>query len=145
MPAADSTDILNRLLIIHHRSLPMYLGYATPYSVRGDEKAREVLAQIVEYQKELVDRIGELIIERGGRVHHGEFPMYFTGLHDLSLDYLVRRMIADMKRDIAAIEQCVAALDDDPLAKAIAEEALGAAKGHLDSLEELVQAPAAGG
>ena len=145
MPAADSIEVLNRLQIIHHRSLPMYLGYATPYLMRGDEKAREVLAQIVEYQKELVDRIGELIIERGGRVHHGEFPMYFTGLHDLSLEYLVRRMIADMKRDVAAIERCAAELDDDPLAKAIAEEALGAAKGHLDSLEELVNAPAASG
>jgi hypothetical protein len=142
MPAADTTDDLNRLLVIHHRSLPMYLGYAKPYAVRGDERAEEVLANIVEQQKEMVDRIGALIVERGGVVQHGEFPMYFTGLHDLSLDYLVRRMIADQKRDVAAIEQCVRQLEGDPLGKALAEEALGAAKGHLDSLTELVQQPA---
>lgn len=142
MPADDNIEVLNRLLIFHHRSLPMYLHYATPYAGRADQRAVEVLRQIVASQEEMVDRIGELIIERSGRIQHGEFPMYFTGLHDLSLDYLVQRMIAEQHRDIASIEQCVERLEGDPLGRALAEEALGAAKGHLDSLEELVNPPA---
>jgi len=138
MPPANAKDVLNRLLILHHRSLPMYLSYAMPYPMRGDEKARAVLDQIVDSQKEMVDRIGSLLIERAADVVHGEFPMYFTGLHDLSWEYLVKRMIADQRRDVAQIEECVEQLRDDPLGKALAEEALGAAKAHLDSLEELV-------
>ena len=60
MPAADTTDVLNRLLVIHHRSLPMYLSYAMPYRMQGDEQAVEVLSHIVDYQKEMVDRLGGL-------------------------------------------------------------------------------------
>lgn len=142
MTSPNTIDVLNRLLVIHHRSLPMYLGYAMPYPLRGDERARGVLNEIVESQKEMVERIGRLIVERGGNVEHGEFPMYFTGLHDLSLEYLVKRMIADQRRDIASIEQCVVQLHSDPLGKALAEEALGAAKAHLDALEELAPQPA---
>jgi hypothetical protein len=137
MTAADTNTVLNRLLVLHHRSLPMYLGYAHPFTIRGDEQAKSVLLHIVESQKEMVDRIGSLLIERDWDIAHGEFPMYFTGLHDLSYDYLTKRMIADQRRDIAAIELCVEKLDGDPLGKALAEEALGAAKAHLDSLEEL--------
>ena len=138
MNAANTIEVLNRLLVIHHRSLPMYLSYAAPWQTQRDQAAREVLDHIVADQKQMVDRIGELVLERDGDVEHGEFPMYFTGLHDLSFDYLVRRMIADQNRDVAAIEQCVDQLESDPLAKALAQECLGAAKGHLDSLEELI-------
>ncbi|MEQ8788193.1 MAG: hypothetical protein RIC55_17930 [Pirellulaceae bacterium] len=138
MATADTNDVLNRLLILHHRSLPMYLSYATPYPMTGDEKAREVLGHIVASQTEMVDRIGSLLIERNANVRHGEFPMYFTGLHDLSFEYLVKRMIGDQRRDITQIEACVEKLGDDPLGKALAEESLGAAKAHLDALEELV-------
>lgn len=138
MTTADPNAVLNRLLILHHRSLPMYLSYALPYPTRGDDKARDVLKHIVASQKEMVDRIGSLLVEREVDVTHGEFPIYFTGLHDLSLEYLVRRMIADQRRDIAEIEKCAEQLSDDPYGKALAEEALGAAKAHLDALEELV-------
>jgi hypothetical protein len=44
---------------------------------------------------------------------------------------------------VAAIEQLVERLQTAPAAKAIAEEALGMAKGHLDTLRELTRANAA--
>lgn len=139
MNAAQSIKTLNRLLVFHHRSLPMYLSYAVPWKRQNDQAALDVLSHIVEDQKEMVDRIGEMILEREGDIEHGEFPIYFTGLHDLSVEYLLHRVVADQRRDIAAIEQCVTELESDPLAKALAQECLGAAKGHLDSLEELIQ------
>ena len=44
------------------------------------------------------------------------------------------------KQDIAAIQQCVADLAGDPAGRALAEEVLGNARGHLESLEELLAA-----
>jgi hypothetical protein len=138
----DATNrVLNKLLAIHARSLPMYLGYAAPWWHEGDEAARETLAHVVADQKELIERIGRMIVASEGAMAPGEFPMEFTGYNDLSMDYLVGKMIEHQQRDIASIERCVAQLAHDPMAKALSEESLGAAKGYLDSLRELRAKP----
>ena len=137
MSSANSNDVLNRLSVIHNRSLPMYLGYAPPFYQRAKHEARQVLALIVDYQREIVDRIGSLIVDRNGTVDSGAFPMYFTGYHDLSVEFLITKVIELLLIDVTNIQACVDDLGNDPVAKAIAEEALGAAKGHLDTLQEL--------
>lgn len=137
MSPEDPTAVLNRLLVIHNRSLPMYLSYAPPYQARNNGAAQEALDNIVADQKEFVDRFGEMVISRGGIVRHGEFPMEFTGYHDLSLNFLIRKMRERQEREITLIEQCVEQLESHPLEQAVAAEALGAAKGHLDTLKEL--------
>ena len=129
-------NILNRLLTLHTRSLPMYLRYASPYAVRGREHEIELTGQIAADQQAFAERFADLILEIG-EIDDGEFPMVFTGYNDLSFDYLVQRMIAHQESDIRTIEACIAQLTDAPRARALAEEALGAAKGHLDSLREL--------
>jgi len=137
MNSTNTIDALNRLYVILFRSLPMYLHYAPPWTHRGDERAMEVLQQLAADQQRTVDRLAELILELKGDVDSGEFPMSFTGLHDLSVEYIVGLAIEYQRRDIASIEACVDQLRTFPFAKALAEEALGEAKGHLDSLEEL--------
>ena len=79
-----------------------------------------------------------MILYYGGDVLPGVFPFEFTGLVDLSADYLLGIIIDHQEKDIAVIQDCVNQLEADPLAQALAEESLGAAKGHLDSLQELV-------
>ena len=138
-----TTDVLNRLIAIHHRSLPMYLSDARPWTHRGDEDARDVLAQIAADQTAVVDRLGQMILQEGDSVELGEYPMEFTGQHDLSLDYLLDNLVSHQRNDIASIKECVQQLDHDPMAKAIAQETLGEAKGHLESLQELAQEYAA--
>ena len=137
MSPANSNDVLNRLSVIHNRSLPMYLAYAPPFYRRANDDARATIENIVSYQQEIVDRIGTLIVERHGTVDNGAFPMVFTGYHDLSVEFLISKMIELQTKDVDTIQSCVDDLSDDPIAKAIAEEALGAAKGHLDTLQEL--------
>ena len=133
-----TADILNRLVVIHYRSLPMYLADASPWTHRGDEDACEVLAQIASDQATVVDRLGQMILDEGDSVELGEFPMDFTGQHDLSLDYLLNSLVTYQQTDIVSIEECVQQLDHDPMARAIAQETLGEAKGHLELLQELV-------
>lgn len=134
MPTLDRTATLNRLLQIHYRSLPMYLASARPWVPRGHEKAAETVDLVVEDQKRTIDKITRALLDLGADIALGEFPMVFTDLHDLSVDFLLKELVEAQRRDVAAIEDCVADLAGDPLA----QEALGAAKGHLESLEEAV-------
>ena len=63
--------------------------------------------------------------------------MEFTGYHDLSLDFLITKLIEHQQKDIADIQAVVDAAEEGTDVRAIAEECLGAAKGHLESLDEL--------
>ena len=137
MSPPSTTDILNRLLVLHVRSLPMYLGYAPPYQMHRNPKAKSVLDQIVEDQKRTVDRLGTLILESNAAVDYGEFPMSFTSLHDLSLPYLLKLLIERQQKTITASEKLADALSMAPYAQAAAREAVGEAKGHLENLQEL--------
>lgn len=130
-------NVLNRLLTVLYRSLPAYLTDATPWTHRGDEKAVDVLHRIVEDQQQLATRIGELVLDHYGAVELGDFPLDFPDTNDLAFDYLIGKLVACQKRDVATIERCVNQLQADFEARALAEEALGSARGHLESLEEL--------
>lgn len=135
---ATVRNVLNRLLVIHSRSLPQYLMYARPYAPGAGHEKLEVLQQIVDDQTQMSERIVSLLVEADAPQYSGNFPMEFTDLHDLSIDYLIQEAVAHQRRDIRTIEACVEALKSAPTAHALAEEALGMAKGHLQSLEELV-------
>ncbi len=137
MSPPSTTDILNRLLVLHVRSLPMYLGYAPPYHLYQNEKAKSVLDQIVEDQKRTIDRLGTLILDSNGTIDYGEFPMSFTSLHDLSLPYLLKILIDRQQKQITVCEKLADALSMAPYAQAAAREAVGEAKGHLENLQEL--------
>ncbi|HZZ28580.1 MAG TPA: hypothetical protein VFE46_11310 [Pirellulales bacterium] len=141
MTPPEPNAILNRLLVTIYRSLPMYLADAVPWMHPGDEKAKHALNHIVADCHLYAGKVAELLLSRRRRFSFGEYPMVFTDTHDLSLDYLINELIYYQKQDVAAIAQCMADLNSDPAAHALAEEALGNARGHLESLEELIRQP----
>lgn len=135
----DLIKVLNRLVTIHNRSLPVYLANTRPWMRRGDETAQAVLAQMAADHRATVDRLGQMILDYGAVVEPGEFPMRFTSTHDLSLEFLLPVLIRHQQHDLAVIEQCVQGLESDLLAKAAAEETWGEARAHLESLQDLVR------
>lgn len=137
MSPPSTTEVLNRLLVLHERSLPMYLSYAPPNRLSHHPEAKAVLDQIVEDQKRTLDKLATIILDNGGIIDHGEFPMAFTALHDLSLEYLLKLMAERQHKFVAACENLANLLTVAPYAQAAAREALGEAKGHLQNLEEL--------
>jgi len=139
----ETIDVLNRLLAVHCYSLPVYMSVAHPVLRRGDEKTAATIDQIAADQQQTAERIAEMIRELEGRLDSGTFPTRFTHLHDLRIDYLLDLLIEFQRRDVQSIEAFIDQLQDAPLARSVAEEALGAAKGHLESLEELTAQPAA--
>jgi len=137
MPSADTIDVLNRVLTILRRSFPQYVRYARPYVSSGDEQAVEMFHEIADGQDALAERVNELIVQSGARPDTASFPMEFTDTHDLDVDYLIREAIGYQRQDIADLKQCAESLQLAPAARSVVEEALGMAKGHLESLEEL--------
>lgn len=140
-------DVLNRLSVFHNRSLIAYLRYAVPYlGDQNNDDAATTLQLIAKDHESIVDKVGELILTSGHAVNSGDFPLYFTGYNDLSVEYLLTLLTDRQHKLIAGIEQCIADLsvfESSSYAVAIAQEALGAAKGHLESLEELQSSPSA--
>lgn len=140
MRRSSITDVLNELLRIHYRSLPMYLGDASPWSpsdTNGSQTRRRTLEQIIADHKAFSVRFADAIMDRGGRIESGGFPMEYTDLHLLSLEFLLTELVRYQQQDLEAMERLVPLLQDDPQALALAEEALGSARGHLENLQEL--------
>lgn len=132
-------EILNRLLVIHNRSLPTYLKSAVPWWQDHGAHEQAVFAQIVADQQHIVARAGALIAAKHGRVNSGEFPISFAALHDLAGEFLTLRMLDYQRRSVAAIEKITDQLADLPREHALAQQALGMARAHLDMLGELVR------
>ncbi|HVA50186.1 MAG TPA: hypothetical protein VNH11_27725 [Pirellulales bacterium] len=135
-------ELLSELLAIEYRSFPMYLTDACPWTHHGDERATETLQNIVADQKAMVQRTGEFIMDAGGRVDMGEYPMEFTDTHFLSLDFLLKELLRYQRQDVSAIERIVRQLADERAARELAEETLGSERAHLEAIEALVSQPA---
>ncbi len=140
MNATETNTFLNRLRIVHSRSLITYLRYAPPWIRKDFHGVGDALETMADEVQRTADRLGEMILSGGGEILQGEFPLEFTGFHDLSIDYLLGILIQRQEHDITTIQECIEPLGSAPLAQALAEESLGAAKGNLDSLRELVAA-----
>jgi bacterioferritin (cytochrome b1) len=136
-------DLLNQLLVIEHRSFPMYLTDASPWTHEGDERASETLRNIVLDQRATAQRVVELILQLGGRFEVGEYPMEYTDTHFLSLDFLLKELLRYQRRDVSAIERIVVTLGAHREARELAEETLGAERAHLEAIESLVGQTAA--
>ncbi len=136
----STTAELNRLLAIVVRSFPQYMQYSRPYVPPGRDNVVEALGAIATDQNSLADRISQLLVDAEAPLRTGEFPMEFTDMHDLGIDYLVNAAIAYQQQDIDAIGKLIEDLQSVPAAKSLAEESLGMAKGHLESLRDLAPA-----
>jgi hypothetical protein len=140
---ADTIYWLNRLLAIHCKSFPQYMRWSRPYVPPGRRDEMDSIEAIAQDQDVMGDRISRMIVDGDALPRTGEFPMEFTDLHDLDIDYLLRLAVRYQEQDVKAIQELVERLQTAPAAKAIAEEALGMAKAHLDTLRELTRKNAA--
>ncbi len=140
---SNTIDILNRILGVYDASLVSYIKYAAPWVANGQEGSMSLVNDAIEDQERSVKILGERILELGGIVQPGAFPLTFTSFHDVSLDYLLNILLVTQQDDIAVIQQCVDSLEADTRDRAIAEEVLGNAQAHLETFQEIVSGEAA--
>ena len=136
--AAKSIDVLNRLVGHHASSLASYLADARPWS--AGESASRVMSlfdQIARDHLRIVERAGKRIIDLGGvsqNIH--SYPMEYTSLHDVSVDFLSQKLAAYEANLQVLAQACAEQLSHDAESQSIANEAVGMAQGHLDLLRE---------
>jgi len=126
------------MLGIHNASLVSYIKYAEPWVAYGQEESMALVKDAIEDQERSVKMLGERILELGGIVQPGAFPLTFTSFHDVSLDYLLNVLLVTQQDDIDVLQQCVNSLEVDTRDRAIAEEILGNAQAHLETFQEIV-------
>jgi hypothetical protein len=143
MPSPDTLQTLNRVLELLQRSFPQYLKYARPYIPPSRQSVMDSIDEVTRCQDALAERVTQYIMESGGTPEPGKFAIEFTDTHDLEIDYLIQEAIGYQKEDIAGLQTCVDQLRLAPTAQSLAAEALGMAKGHLESLHELLAHPSA--
>ncbi len=128
-------SVLNRLLRTLCRSLALYAEEIKPWSLAGHEPVWTAVGRLAADGRMYSQRVAEAIIERGGQPDPGPFPLEFAALNDLGLEFFLREIIVRLNRDQKVIGQCAAELADDPAARALAEEAYGNLRGHIELLE----------
>lgn len=137
----ESQPVLTRLLHREEYSLANYLMYARPWVPPGREHAWEEVRRIAGAQLANAVRIGRLLIERYGYADSKYFPVAFTRYNDLSLDYLVPRLVEHQQSLLADVEQALGELGRDEEARRVVRTVLDGERKHLDAL--LALAPAA--
>ena len=136
MDQTRSIDLLNRLFQVHYRSLPVYAQGTRPWTPPEQEKALEALAAVAADQKRTAAHIAEAIQQQRGRLEPGQFPIAFTGIHDVSAEFVLRRAAELQDRDLKIIRECAAQLAAVPQWRPLAEETLRQAQTHQEMLAE---------
>jgi hypothetical protein len=141
MNRPDPIDVLNQLLRLLFRSLPVYLQGTQFWIHDGDAPGLAVLQTIAADRKRFAKRLAETIDQRGGVADAGRFPLAFTGLNDVSLDYIVDCVRRAQREEIPSLERHLVELEGDPEAHALVAEILANACKHRELLDGLKLVP----
>jgi hypothetical protein len=136
----ESQRVLTRLLQREQYSLANYLRYAPPWVPPGREHAWEEVRRIAEAQCANAVHIGRLLVRRHGYTESGHFPVDFTRYNDVSLDYLLQRLVEHQQSLVADIERALGELGPDEEARRVVRTVLDGERKHLGALRALTPA-----
>jgi ferritin len=128
-------DSINQVMNALRYSLASYLRFARPWIDASAQSIAETIRHVAQDHRQHVTRIGELLVNRHGHVESRAFPRPFTGLNDLSIEYLLPLVIEDEKQIIQIIEASAVALNCDVEVSDLLAEVLDIEKRHLRVLE----------
>jgi bacterioferritin (cytochrome b1) len=130
------TDLLNQLLHMLCRGLPAYVVEIKLWMQPEHRELRKVLVNLANDRTLFANRTAQIILNRGGHPDPGSYPLEFTGLNDVSIDYLTQELIDSLQMDIEILEAFSTRFASIPDAHVLAEEIIGNTKGHVEILEK---------
>ncbi len=131
MNHSEVPTVLNQLLRPLARSLPRYLEFARPWTGVDGKAVRDALASLVADQRAYALLVSEAVFEYGARPDPGPFPMEFTAIHDLALEFVLGRVVEDHRAHVDVIQRCSRQLESFPPLRSLADEVLSNAREHL--------------
>jgi len=129
-------ELLNRVAVLHHRSLPTYLTYARPWVRAGSEAKAGIIDDMAADHHDLVQRILRVLEADDRPVMLGDFPMDYTDLNDLSLDFILQELTHYERRLLNTLQEIASWMDRDESSYLLVNMAIGMAMGHLENLAE---------
>ncbi|MDZ4817488.1 MAG: hypothetical protein SGJ20_00790 [Planctomycetota bacterium] len=134
MTMCTATEPTTRVMNALKNSLVCYLQFARPW-IGDAAKVGETIRLAAESHRTHVERLGKMIVNRHARVTSRAFPADFTGLNDLSLQYLLPLVIADAKQIIQLAEDAADALKFDAKGYELIADVIDSERGHLRMLQ----------
>jgi hypothetical protein len=129
---------LESILQRESRSVMVYTAEAFPWTSALTSEAVKRLLTCIHQEQEALTQLGRFLVrQRVPLPYLGSFPVGFTTINFLALDYLLPRLSAFEKTSIAELEGDLAALQD-PLARPPVEKLLAVKKRNLEMLEALI-------
>ena len=105
---------LNQIIVDLGQSLLQFVGEVSPWTPASATAARETLAQCVDQQKQHVDHMVQLLVNRGQTTDFGVYPADYTDLHFLALKALLPRIITNQDAMLVELDEAVHTCVDDP-------------------------------
>lgn len=136
MLSTPEYHVLQQVAALHHRSLPVYLTYARPWVRYGSEDRETVIEDIAADHHELVERILRVLEEDGRPVSLGDFPMAYTDLNDLSLDFILQELTRYEQQLETTLRGYQSRLVAESIPYGIVDYAVGMAQAHLQILQQ---------
>ncbi len=130
-------DALNQLLHVLCRGLPAYVVEVNPWFEPRSEPLRKALANLAADRRLLAGRTTQAILDLGAYPDPGPFPLEYTGLNDVSIEYLTQELIDSLYVDIEILPEISAQLAAIPQLHDLSEEILGNTIGHAEILEKM--------
>ena len=135
---SSATDMLNQLLHLLLRGLPAYVVEVNPWTQPGRLPLGKALANLAADRRLFANRTNQAILDRGAYPDPGPFPLEYTGLNDVSIEYLTNELIDSLHVDIEILQEISAQLAAIPKLHALAEEIIGNTIGHAEILEKMM-------
>lgn len=117
MPLPQSVPALERLLVLAGRSLLQYVREAWPWTDPSRDDERRALLTLAGRQQGHVAALAELLVRRTPDVDFGTFPVEYTDLHYVALEFLLDRLTAEEDALLAEYEAADSGCADDPQAR----------------------------
>ncbi|HEX5270059.1 MAG TPA: hypothetical protein VFW33_06220 [Gemmataceae bacterium] len=141
IPAPDAAR-LEAAIRREGRSLLQYVSEAFPWTKAVGDATPDKVRDLAREERDALGVLTKYLARQRHAVPYlGAFPMSFTTMNFVSLDYLLPRLTESARQSIAALEKDRAALADAD-AKAELDRLVELKKNHLKALEGLTTAPA---
>lgn len=143
----DSFAVLNRLFGKIYRSLLQYVGESWPWSpVEKESEEHAFLQGLLESQMEDVRQLADYLVAHRVPLSNDPYPIVFTDLQYLSLEHLVREVLADQQVLLGELEAGAKTLDSKSEAAQLVREVTENERKLVERLKEFAKkAPAAAG
>jgi hypothetical protein len=141
IPAPDAAR-LEAAVRREGRSLLQYVSEAYPWTKAAGDATADKVRDLAREERDALTVLTKFLSRRRHTVPYlGAFPMSFTTMNFVSLDYLLPRLTESARQSVAALERDRAALTDAD-AKAELDRLIELKRTHLKALEALTTAPA---